>query len=96
MNLRIDVRWLLDRIRVPTLVLNRRGDPVTPVEAARDMAARIAGARFVELEGDNHVMWVGDTDSLTTAIGSFITEVEASRKAPGVPVAGKVPGRPAA
>jgi DNA-binding SARP family transcriptional activator/pimeloyl-ACP methyl ester carboxylesterase len=96
MNLRIDVRWLLDRIRVPTLVLNRRGDPVTPVDAARDMAARIAGARFVELEGDNHVMWVGDTDSLTTAIGSFISEVEARREAPGAAVAGKVPGRPAA
>jgi len=96
MNLRIDVRALLDRIRVPTLVLNRRGDPVTAVEAARDMAKRIPGARFVELEGDDHVMWVGDADSLTSCIGGFINEVEAARSAQIVGQPGKVPGRPAA
>jgi len=92
MNLRIDVRGLLERIRVPTLVLNRRGDPVTPFEAARDMATRIAGARFVELEGDNHVMWLGDADSLTTAIRAFITDVESMRDAHSAGP-GKVLGR---
>ncbi len=48
MNAQIDIRDVLSTIRVPTLVMNRLGDPVAHIEAARDLAARIAGARFVE------------------------------------------------
>lgn len=54
MNGQIDIRDILPTIRVPTLVLNRSGDPVAHVDAARDLAERIPGARFVELPGDSH------------------------------------------
>ncbi|MGH2539429.1 MAG: alpha/beta fold hydrolase [Actinomycetota bacterium] len=40
-----DVRHILPSIRVPTLVLHRRGDPVEPVEGARYIAQEIAGAK---------------------------------------------------
>ncbi|BAV46562.1 hydrolase [Mesorhizobium loti] len=43
-----DVRPLLSKVRVPTLVLHRRGDRAVRVEAGRYLTARIAGARFVE------------------------------------------------
>jgi pimeloyl-ACP methyl ester carboxylesterase len=42
MNMQIDVRTVLPSIRVPTLVLHRRGDPVAQVEAGRYLAERIA------------------------------------------------------
>ena len=45
-----DVRHILPSIRVPTLVLHRRGDPVEPVEGARSIAREIPGAKYVELE----------------------------------------------
>lgn len=45
----IDIRPVLSTLGVPTLVLHRTGDPVESVEAGRDFARRIPGARFVEL-----------------------------------------------
>jgi class 3 adenylate cyclase len=55
LNARTDVRAAVDVIRVPTLVLHRTGDPVVPIEAGRDLAAAIEGARLVELAGDSHL-----------------------------------------
>jgi DNA-binding SARP family transcriptional activator/pimeloyl-ACP methyl ester carboxylesterase len=79
-NLMIDIRGLLSRVRVPTLVLSRSGDEIGPPEAAQYMTERIPGARFVELEGDDHVMWVGDIESLCAEIERFVTgPVTASR-----------------
>jgi pimeloyl-ACP methyl ester carboxylesterase len=51
-----DVTHLLPQLRVPTLVLHCRNDARVPFEEGRRMAAGIPGARFVALEGDNHVI----------------------------------------
>ena len=51
MNAEIDVRDVLPSIRVPTLVLHRRGDRCLKVEEGRYLASRIPGAAFVELAG---------------------------------------------
>jgi pimeloyl-ACP methyl ester carboxylesterase len=82
-NWEIDVRPLLGSIRAPTLVLSRRGDPVGPPDAARYMAERIPRARFVELEGDDHVLWLGDIDALCGEIEHFITGVRSAASEPG-------------
>jgi len=77
MNLSIDARSLLRDIRVPTLVLNRRGDPIGPPEAGRYIAEHVEGARFVELDGDDHLLWLGDSDALCAEIERFVVNVEA-------------------
>lgn len=51
----IDVRNLLPKIKVPTLVLHCRGDRAVPIRFGRELAAGIAGAKFVPLDGENHV-----------------------------------------
>jgi pimeloyl-ACP methyl ester carboxylesterase len=51
----IDVSDLLRRVTAPTLVMHVRGDQVTPFEAGRELAAGIPGARFVALQGENHI-----------------------------------------
>ena len=56
----MDVRSLLPRIAVPTLVLHRTGDRAVRIEAGRHLAASIGKARFVELPGNDHWIWVGD------------------------------------
>jgi pimeloyl-ACP methyl ester carboxylesterase len=56
----IDVTALLARVQAPTLVLHCRDDAVVPFEEGRLMAAGIPGARFVELEGRNHLLLEGD------------------------------------
>ncbi|HSH44502.1 MAG TPA: alpha/beta hydrolase [Longimicrobiales bacterium] len=52
--LRDDVRPLLDRIKVPTLLLWGAHDPLTPVSDGRQMRDRIPDARLVVLENAAH------------------------------------------
>ena len=73
MNTQIDIRHVLPAIRVPTLVLHRIGDQDSNVEEGRWIAARIPGARFVELPGDDHLPWVGDQDAILGEIQEFLT-----------------------
>ena len=56
----IDVTDLLPRVQSPTLVLHCRHDAVQPFEEGRRLAAGIPGARFVTLEGRNHIILPGD------------------------------------
>lgn len=50
-----DVRDLLPQVQVPTLVMHVRGDLVSPIDAGREIAAGIPGARFIALPGRNHL-----------------------------------------
>jgi pimeloyl-ACP methyl ester carboxylesterase/DNA-binding CsgD family transcriptional regulator len=52
----IDVVASLARVQAPTLVLHARDDARVPHEEGRLIAAAIPGARFVLLEGRNHVL----------------------------------------
>jgi class 3 adenylate cyclase/pimeloyl-ACP methyl ester carboxylesterase len=52
----IDVSSLLPKLKVPTLVLHCRGDAIVPFEQGQYLAKSIPGARFVPLEGNNHLM----------------------------------------
>ena len=67
-----DVRPLLSQIRVPTLILHRQGDRCVPVAAGRYLAAHIPQARYVELPGEDHWWWVGQTDRLLEEIHHFV------------------------
>jgi pimeloyl-ACP methyl ester carboxylesterase/class 3 adenylate cyclase len=79
MFLDIDVRSVLPTIHVPTIVLHRRGDRVVNRRAGRELAARIPGARYVELPGIDHLPWAGDCDAVLGEIEEFLT---GSRSAP--------------
>ena len=67
---KIDVVDLLPQVQTPTLVLHRRGDAAVPFEAGRLLAASIPGARFVPLEGNNHLLLESEP-----AWPVFVTEV---------------------
>ena len=75
MNGQIDLRPVLPVIRVPTLVLHRSGDQDSSVEEGRYLAARIPGAKFVELPGMDHLPWVGDQDAVLDEVEEFLTGV---------------------
>lgn len=72
MNAAIDVRDVLPLVRVPTLVMHRRDDACLKVEEGRYVAGKIPGARFVELEGEDHLPFVGDMDSVIDEIKRFV------------------------
>jgi class 3 adenylate cyclase len=68
----LDMQDIFGSVRVPTLVLHRKHDAI-PVELGRELAARIQGARLVELDGVDHLPWVGDVNSVTGEIEEFLT-----------------------
>ena len=70
-----DVREVLPRISVPTLILHRVGSRFVPVGHGHYLAEHIAGSRFVELPGADALYWVGDTAPMLDEIEEFITGV---------------------
>ena len=73
-NSQIDITDVLPTIHVPTLVIHRTGDVAVDVEGGRLIAARIPGARFVELPGHDHLPWVGDNShEILRLIGEFVS-----------------------
>lgn len=69
----IDVRGLLPSIQVPTLMIHRKGDRVANYRGARWMAEQIPGARYVELPGQDHLPFAGDSSRLFDEIEEFVT-----------------------
>lgn len=51
-----DVTALLSRVTMPTLVMHATDDARVPFDAGRRMAAAIPNARFVPLQGRNHLI----------------------------------------
>ncbi|MFC4785396.1 alpha/beta fold hydrolase [Nocardioides sp. MAHUQ-72] len=71
MNTLVDVRSLLPRVTVPTLVVNRVGDALCHPEEAAYIAERVPGATLRLLEGSDHLV-AGDPDQILDAIEPFI------------------------
>ncbi len=72
----IEVSELLPQVAVPTLVLHCRDDAISPFDLGRRMAAIIPGARFVALEGRNHMMLEDEPawPRFLEEVGSFLGE----------------------
>jgi pimeloyl-ACP methyl ester carboxylesterase/DNA-binding CsgD family transcriptional regulator len=69
-----DVRPLLPRIAVPTLVIHRHDDPGTPAEHARYLADHIPDAAYVGLPGQEHTYFLGDHDAVLAALRNFMDD----------------------
>jgi pimeloyl-ACP methyl ester carboxylesterase len=70
----LDVRDLLPKVSVPTLVVHYRDDRLIPLEGGRELAAGIPGARFVPLEGDAHTFFFNDTWPLLRTVAEFLCD----------------------
>ena len=70
-----DARHALSAIRVPTLIVHREGDQIARVEGGRYIAEHIHGAKYVQLPGNDHFAWVGNTDAILDEVQEFLTGV---------------------
>ena len=68
----MDVRHLLDKISMPTLVLHRHGDRAVRIGAGRHLASHIPHAKFVELDGADHWVFAGDQQSVLDNVRRFV------------------------
>jgi pimeloyl-ACP methyl ester carboxylesterase len=80
MNTQIDVRDVLPSIQAPTLVMHRTNDRDVKVEEGRWIASQIPDAKYVELPGDSHTLWAGDTDEIVDEIEEFLTGTRTPRE----------------
>ena len=67
-----DTRALLPSIHVPTLVIHRAGDQAVDVGNGRYLAAHIPGAKYLELQGIDHIPWIDAADILDE-VQEFVT-----------------------
>jgi DNA-binding CsgD family transcriptional regulator len=70
--MQMDVTAQARAIACPTLILHATGDHIIPFEEGRILASLIPGARFVPLEGRNHILL--ETEP---AWSRFLEEIEA-------------------
>lgn len=73
MNTQIDIRHVLPAIHVPTLILHRTGDLDIDVGGARYLADHIQGSKYVELPGNDHLVFAGDQEAVLGEIEQFLT-----------------------
>ncbi len=68
----IDIRDLLPKVSVPTLIFHAKDDAAIPFDWGRELASMIPRSKFVPLEGKNHVLLEQEP-----AWKKFLTEVRA-------------------
>jgi pimeloyl-ACP methyl ester carboxylesterase len=75
----LDVRGELTSVSVPTLVIHSRGDKVVPLKDGIELASGIPGARFVELDSNNHVLLESEPAwaRFQRELGEFLRDVPA-------------------
>jgi len=75
----MDVRAVLPSIRVPTLVIHKRGDPAE----SRYIADQIPGAELIQLDDKDMAPFAGDLEAVPEAIRRFLerldTDIERDR-----------------
>jgi pimeloyl-ACP methyl ester carboxylesterase len=78
---RSDIRPILPAVRVPTLIVHRASNRYVSAEHGRLLAARIPGAKYVEVPGSDHVPYIGDAEAILGEVEEFLTGVRRSPKA---------------
>jgi pimeloyl-ACP methyl ester carboxylesterase/DNA-binding CsgD family transcriptional regulator len=70
----LDVADLAALVTVPTLVLHAREDGLVPYKYGRELASVIPGARFVPLEGCNHILLADEPawPAFLAEVGAFL------------------------
>lgn len=80
------MRAVLPQIRRPTLIVQRRGDCVVRCGNGRFLADHVPDAVYLELPGDDHMYFLGDTEAMFAAVSGF---AGAAAAAPPVPQDGR-------
>ena len=73
-----DIRAILPLIQAPTLILHRVDCGYIRPGHSHYLADHIAGAKLVELAGQDHLPYVGDIDPVVEEIEEFLTRTRAA------------------
>ncbi len=74
LELTADATPYLPQLKMPALVLHRRGDRTVPIGHGRELASLLPNARFVALAGDAHLPWVEEQRDVQRALAAFLDD----------------------
>ena len=69
------VRRVLHEIRVPTLILVGKKDPLVPAHLAEGMHARIAGSKMIAF-GGGHILFMRQAQEFMDAVLAFLDSLD--------------------
>jgi pimeloyl-ACP methyl ester carboxylesterase/DNA-binding CsgD family transcriptional regulator len=69
----IEVRGLCPAVHAPSLVMHRRDDVLVPPANSRYLAEHLPDVRYVELEGVDHPLWVGENERFFDEVSRFLS-----------------------
>jgi class 3 adenylate cyclase/pimeloyl-ACP methyl ester carboxylesterase len=73
-----DAEWrsFFSTITQPTLIMHRRDDRIALFQGGRELATLLPDARFLPLDGSNHIPAYGDAESVLAPLIAFLEEGE--------------------
>ena len=74
----IDMDPLLGQVHTPVLVFHRRENRIWDIETSRATAARLPNGQFVELDGSENDLFLGDTAPVLAEIARFLRDPDAN------------------
>jgi pimeloyl-ACP methyl ester carboxylesterase/DNA-binding CsgD family transcriptional regulator len=80
---KFNVKELLPQVKTPSLVIHKRGDKAVPFELGRRLARELPNSRFVPLDGESHLIFVGGTRQTIEAITDFVGDGRSDAEARG-------------
>jgi pimeloyl-ACP methyl ester carboxylesterase/DNA-binding CsgD family transcriptional regulator len=69
----IEVRGLCPAVHAPSLVMHRRDDVLVPPANSQYLAEHLPDARYVEMEGVDHPLWLGENERFFDEIDPFLS-----------------------
>lgn len=75
MNTTVDIVDILPAIRVPVLMMQRRQDIDVKIEEGRFISGKIKHAKLIEMDGDDHLFWAGNSHEILDAMRNFILSI---------------------
>jgi class 3 adenylate cyclase len=63
------------------ILLDKPGTGLSDPVEGRWIARQIPGAKYVELPGDEHLVWAGDVDAVADEVEEFLTGTRAAQAA---------------
>ena len=69
----IEVRGLCPAVHAPSLVMHRRDDILVPPANSRYLAEHLPDVRYVELDGADHPLWVGENERFFDELNRFLS-----------------------
>jgi len=69
----IELRGLCPAVHAPSLVMHRRDDLLVPPANSQYLAEHLPEARYVDLEGVDHAVWVGNNERFFNELNRFLS-----------------------